>query len=102
MPQFYVEPSISLAWVDLPYGEFSARLVTARLTYTPTTRLFVSSLVQSNIDGHTLSLSVRLRWEYHPGSDLFVVYSYGRNTVGPSNNLLNRSVAVKATRLFRF
>lgn len=102
VPQFYVEPSISLAWVDLPYGEFSARLVTARFTYTPTTRLFVSSLVQSNIDGHTLSLSLRLRWEYRPGSDFFVVYSDGRNTVGPSNDLLNRSIAVKATRLFRF
>jgi len=102
VPQFYVEPSISLAWVDLPYGDFSARLVTARFTYTPTTRLFMSSLVQSNIDGHTLSLSLRLRWEYRPGSDLFVVYSDGRNTVGPLNNLLNRSVAVKATRLFRF
>ena len=102
VPQFYIEPSISLAWVDLPYGEFSARLVTARFTYTPTTRLFVSSLVQSNIDGHTLSLSLRLRWEYRPGSDFFIVYSDGRNTVGPSNNLLNRSVAVKATRLFRF
>ncbi len=102
VPQFYVEPSISLAWVDLPYGEFSARLVTARLTYTPTTRLFVSSLVQSNIDSHLLSTSVRLRWEYRPGSDLFIVYSDGRNTVGSSGNLLNRSVAVKATRLFRF
>jgi hypothetical protein len=102
VPQFAIEPSVSLAWVDLPYGEFSARLLTGRFTYTPTTRLFVSSLIQFNADAHTLASSVRLRWEYLPGSDLFVVYSDGRDTVGPANNILNRSVAIKATRLFRF
>jgi hypothetical protein len=101
-PQFAIEPSLSLAWVQLPYGDFSARLLTGRFTYTPTTRLFVSSLVQFNADAHTLASSVRLRWEYQRGSDLFVVYSDGRNTVGPGTDLQNRSVAVKATRLLRF
>jgi hypothetical protein len=28
-----------------------------------------------------MSASVRLRWEYRPGSELFVVYSDGRNTL---------------------
>lgn len=101
-PQFAVEPSVSLAWVDIPYGAFSARLVASRFTYTPTTRLFVSSLVQFNADAHTLNSSVRLRWEYRPGSDLFVVYSDGRDTIALGPSLLNRSVAVKFTRLMRF
>ena len=64
MPQFAVEPSISLAWVRLPYGDFAARLLASRFTYTPTPRLFVSSLIQFNMDAHTLNSSVRLRWEY--------------------------------------
>jgi hypothetical protein len=102
VPQFAMEPAISLAWVDLPYGEFSARLLTGRFTYTPTTRFFVSSLVQFNADAHTLASSVRLRWEYLPGSELFVVYSDGRTTFGPGSEVLNRSMAVKATRLLRF
>jgi len=111
VPQFAIEPSLSLAWVDLPYGDFSARLLTGRFTYTPTTRLFVSSLVQFNADAHTLASSVRLRWEYRPGSDFFVVYSDGRATsstgspgspVRPGGDLLNRTVAIKATRLIRF
>jgi hypothetical protein len=102
IPQFALEPGVSLAWVDLPYGEFAARLLTNRFSYTPTTRLLVSSLVQFNADARTLSFSVRLRWEYLPGSELFVVYSDGRGTRGPGNDLLNRSVAVKATRLLRF
>jgi hypothetical protein len=101
-PQFAVEPSLSLAWVDLPFGEFAARLLASRFTYTATTRLFVSSLVQWNLDAHTLASSVRLRWEYLPGSELFIVYSDGRETLGPGNPLLNRSIALKATRLVRF
>jgi len=102
MPQFALEPSISLAWVRLPYGDFNARLIASRFTYTPTTRLFVSSLIQFNVDGKTLSSSVRFRWEYRPGSDLFFVYSDGRDTSKPGSDILNRTVAVKATRLVRF
>jgi hypothetical protein len=102
VPQFALEPGISLAWVDLPYGNFAARLVTNRFTYTPTARLQVSSLIQFNLDGRTQSASARLRWEYIIGSELFVVYSDGRDVAGPGQRLLNRSLAVKATRLLRF
>ena len=102
VPQFAVEPNVSLAWVRLPYGDFNARLVASRFTYTPTTRLFVSSLLQLNVDAHTLSSSVRLRWEYRPGSEFFLVYSDGRATSQPRPGLLNRTLAAKVTRLFRF
>lgn len=101
-PQFAAEPSVSLAWVRLPFGDFNARLLANRLTFTPTTRLFVSSLLQFNIDAKTLSSSVRLRWEYKPGSELFVVYSDGRDTSTNGIGLQNRTFAVKATRLLRF
>jgi hypothetical protein len=102
VPQFAIEPTISLAWVDLPYGSFSARLLTSRFSYTPTTRIFFSTLLQFNVDAHTLAASARLRWEYRPGSDLFLVYSDGRATSRPGTELVNRSVAIKATRLVRF
>ena len=101
-PQVALEPSVSLAWVQSPFGDFSARLLASRVTWTPTTRLFVSSLVQWNVDAHTVGSSVRLRWEYVPGSELFVVYSDGRDTARTTGSLVNRSVAVKGTRLFRF
>ncbi len=101
-PQFALEPSVSLAWVRLPYGDFDARLVANRFTWTPTTRLFVSSLMQFNVDANTLSSSVRFRWEFRPGSDLFFVYSDGRDTARGGAMLLNRTLAVKATRLLRF
>jgi hypothetical protein len=107
VPQFAFEPSLSLNWVDLPYGEFSATLLNSRLILTPTPRMMVSSLIQFNPAANTVSSSVRLRWEYRPGSELFVVYSDGRSTLdsqpgSTAQGLLNRSFALKATRLLRF
>jgi hypothetical protein len=103
IPQFAVEPSVSLNWVDLPYGTFSARLFTSRFIVTPNPRTMVTTLMQFNSSAHTLSASVRLRWEYGAGSELFIVYSDGRETLdATAARLLNRSVAVKATRLLRF
>jgi hypothetical protein len=66
--------------------------------------MMISSLVQYNAIPHSLSSSVRLRWEYRPGSEVFVVYSDNRNTLPTpaSPGLQNRSFAVKATRLLRF
>ena len=47
--------------------------------------------------------SVRLRWEYRSGSELFIVYSDGRDTTTAGYpDLLNRTVAFKVTRLLRF
>ena len=80
MPQFSLEPSVTLAWGSLPYGDFTARLIGSRFTVTPSARMQISSLVQFNVDGKTLTSSARLRWEYTGGSDLFVVYSDGRET----------------------
>ena len=47
---------------------------------------------------------MRLRWEYTGGSELFVVYSDGRDTRERRvpRRSLNRTLAIKATRLFRF
>ena len=103
VPQFSVEPSVSLNWVHLPIGDFASRLVSSRFTVTPSARMLISSLVQFNVDSHNLSSSARLRWEYTGGSELFVVYSDGRDTTSTGfPGLLNRTLAVKATRLVRF
>jgi len=103
LPQFAVEPSIALNWVRLPYGDFSAPVVSTRLIVTPNAKTALTSYLQYNGSSDTISASVRLRWEYRPGSELFVVYSDGRNTLtGGYPDLLNRSVAIKATRLLRF
>ena len=102
-PHLSFEPGVSLNWIDLPWGNFVARLVTTRTIVTPTPRMLISSLVQYNASSHSLSSSVRLNWEYQPSSQFFVVYSDGRDTLGSRMpDLLNRSFAVKITRLLRF
>ena len=90
-------------WVQLPYGEFTAHLASTRVTVTPSARMLISSLLQYNSATSSLSSSARLRWEYTGGSELFVVYSDGRNSAGPGfPDLMNRTFAIKATRLVRF
>ena len=85
-------------------GDFTATVINNRVTYTMTPLMFVSALVQYNSSTASLSSNVRLRWEYRPGSELFVVYTDGRNLEPLPNttNLMNRSFAVKITRLVRF
>ena len=101
--QFSIEPRLELNWIDLPAGRFTTRLIGSRVSFTLSTRLAVSALVQNNSTNAALNSNLRLRWEYQPGSDLFVVYSDGRDTLGTGfPRLQNRSFVVKATRLFRF
>ena len=98
-----VEPNVALNWVSLPFGDFTARLFGLRVALTPTARLGFSALSQCNPSANSLTSSARMRWEYTPGSELFVVYSDGRDTAtGSYPELRNRSVAIKATRLLRF
>jgi hypothetical protein len=98
-----LEPTISANWVDLPDGSFTSTVIANRTTLTFTPRMFVSALVQHNSSSRTLSSNARFRWEYRPGSELFVVYSDGRDTrFDGFPQLTNRAFIVKATRLLRF
>ena len=104
--QFSLEPSISFNWIDTPQGSFRTDLVVSRVTYTFTPRMFFSSLIQYNSSSDTISNNLRLRWEYSPGSELFVVYTEDRDTdpLRPDrfSELRNRGFVIKVNRLFRF
>jgi uncharacterized protein DUF5916 len=101
--QFSLEPRVTLDWIDLSAGRFTTRLVGSRVNFTMTTRMAASALIQYNSTNATLSSNARFRWEYKPGSDLFVVYSDGRDTAGRGfPRMQNRAFVVKMTRLFRF
>jgi hypothetical protein len=102
-PQFSLEPGFSLNWVDLPYGQFTTSVITERTTYSFSPRLFVSALTQYASSSHTFSTNARLRWEYRPASELFIVYSDGRDTtVSGYPSMINRAFIVKITKLLRF
>jgi len=102
-PRFYAEPTISLNSFNTPFGNGDANIVSSRFTYTLTPRMFASALVQYQSASSSMSTNARFRWEYQPGSEVFVVYSDGRNTIGTGfPELDNRSFVVKLTKLFRF
>jgi hypothetical protein len=101
--QFSLEPTISINWLDLPTGSITSRLAGSRVTYTVTPLMFVSALVQYNSSNRRVSSNFRFRWEYQPGSELFVVYNDERGSPARSfPDLQNRALIVKLNRLFRF
>ena len=104
-PQLSVEPSYSFNKVKLPEGNFRTELSRVRVTYTISPRMYFSGLVQYNSTQNSASSNFRFRWEWAPGSELFVVYSDDRDT-NPfdrpdSFELRNRGWAIKINRLFQ-
>ncbi len=102
VPSLFVEPGLSINWVDIPQGRFTAKVLNSRIVYTLSPRAYASALVQYNSSDNLIGLNARFRWEYRPGSDLFVVYSDGRSTLNHGfPTLQNRALTVKLTRFFR-
>lgn len=105
-PQLSVEPSASFNWIDLPGGSFRIDLMRSRVNYTVSPRMFFSGLLQYNSTNHIFGANVRLRWEYSPGSELFVVYTEEQheNPLRPSRylELRNRGLVVKINKLWRY
>ena len=101
--QLAIEPRISVSDVDLPQGSFTTTLLGTRASFTVSPRMFLAALLQFNSSSKAVDTNIRFRWEYEPGSDLFIVYSDGRDTgLEGFPRLENRSFVVKFTRLFRF
>jgi hypothetical protein len=101
--QFYLEPTLSWNHVDVPQGIADNNLFSTRGTYTLSTHMFVSALVQYQTRTHSVTSNARFRWEYKPSSELFIVYSDGRTTTNSGfPELQNSSFVVKVTKLFRW
>ncbi len=102
-PRFSAEPTYSIDRVDLLQGSFTNHLAGARVTVTPTALMFASAFVQYNSSSQAVSSNIRFRWEYRPGSELFVVYNEDRDTLARRfPELANREFIVKVNRLLRF
>ena len=108
LPQLSVEPSIEFNWISLPDqqafdGEFNQHVARARVNYSLSPRTFVSGLVQYNKGSDTFSSNFRLRWEWAPGSELFLVYTEDRSTdvFDRWSELSNRGLVIKVNRLLR-
>jgi hypothetical protein len=91
-----------LNWIDRPAGSFTNTVVGQRTLYSMTPRMFVTALVQHSSSTSSASANIRFRWEYQPGSELFVVYTEGRDTLVHPLPLENRGFVVMINKLLRF
>jgi hypothetical protein len=109
LQQLSVEPTLSLTRISLPSATFTTRLARARVDYGFSPLMFASALLQYNSADRAFGTNLRFRWEYAPGSELFLVYTDERDTTNdgiipqPSvRGLKNRAFVVKFNRLWRF
>jgi hypothetical protein len=101
--QLSVGPTYSLNRATLPEGSFTTHLLGARVVHTMTPYMFASALLQYNSTSHVMAANVRLRWEYRPGSEFFIVVNEQRDsTARRFPALTDRAVIVKVTRLLQF
>jgi hypothetical protein len=107
LKQFSIEPSIQLNRVEASTGTFTTKVLRARADYGFSPLMFASALVQYSSGDRAFSSNFRFRWEYRPGSELFVVYTDERDTSTLAQTALvrglkNRAFVVKINRLLRF
>ena len=109
LPQLSAEPSIEFNWIDLPKlqefeGQYNQHVARTRVSYSLSPRMYVSGLVQYNAGSESFSNNFRLRWEWAPGSELFLVYTEERDTdvLDRWSDLVNRGFVIKVNRLLRF
>lgn len=104
-----LEPSVTITSVDRPAGSFTTRVARTRVDYAFSPLMFASGLFQYSSADRAFSTNLRFRWEYAPGSEIFVVYTDERDTtddrfVTPTTvrGLKNRAFVIKVNRLFRY
>ena len=109
MQRLAVEPTFSITRIERPTSSFTTKLTRARVDYGFSPLMFASALVQYNSADRAFSTNLRFRWEYAPGSELFLVYTDERDvrddryaTPTTVRGLKNRALVVKINRLFRY
>lgn len=103
------EPSVSYTEVRRAAGSFITRLARSRMDYAFSPLMFASALLQYSSADNAFSTNLRFRWEYAPGSELFLVYTDERDTTpdmyatpATVRGIKNRAFVVKINRLFRY
>ena len=88
--------------LPVPGGDFSVLLGSFQSSYSFSRFLTLSSLVQMNT-ANTLAASsnTRLRWNYRPDSDLYVIYTTGQQFAASGTQFEQNRLAIKLTYSWR-
>lgn len=88
--------------VQLPEGDFDARIARVRLQLNFTPNLIWYNLVQYDNDTDTVGLNSRLFWEYRPGSRAFLVLTQNYDRNNHNITLLESELTLKFNLSFQF
>ena len=97
---FQTEFSLARNDIKLPEADFITNLLQARINYSFTPHLFISTLFQYNDRDDILAANVRFGWQRTANSGLFLVYNDLRVEEIGAFNTRYRSFSVKYSHLF--
>lgn len=88
--------------VRLRTGNFTVRVATARATVQFSPDLSWSNTLQWDNQSDSAGLNSRVRYEFRPGQEVFLVYNEGFDVIDDSIHSTSRDVTLKAGLTFRF
>jgi hypothetical protein len=101
-PQVALSVGLSRNRVEIPSGDFTAKILSLRGSYSFSTRLTTNLLVQYNSLDQEFSTNLRVNFIHRPGSDLFLVFTEERGYQDDLWEVSDRGAVVKLTYLKRF
>lgn len=101
-PYFSASASYSINDIDLPEGSFVVRLLAMRASVQFTPDLSWDNTVQWDNRSDELGLNSRVRWEFRPGQELFVVYNEGFSVDEESFTSQRQALTIKLGLAFQF
>ena len=81
---------------QLPVGNFTANIVSTRLSYAFQPNIYIQGLIQNNTTDKLWAANVRFGWLQQANTGLFVVWNYNMQDGDPLNNRF----IIKYTRMF--
>ncbi len=86
--------------ISLRTGAYTTDLISSRVNYSFSTRMFLNALLQYNTDAQQWTSNVRFNIIHRPLSDFFLVYNDRRDQM--TGTLVDRAVIAKVTYLMAF
>lgn len=101
-PYFEITPAYRGTFIDLPRGHVDIHLTTfdTVLNFTPDMNLALQ-VQHDNISGN-LGLSLRYRWEYEPGNEIFFGIGQSAWIIGPDFLARTTQMSLRVGRTIRF
>jgi Domain of unknown function (DUF5916)/Carbohydrate family 9 binding domain-like len=97
---FNVSGNVQFNDIELPQGAFTTTLITGRVNYFLSTKMFLNALLQYNTDARQWSSNVRFNVIHRPLSDIFLVYNERRDS--RTGAMIERAVVAKMTYMIAF